>query len=36
MLTYKFENSEDNDYENADGYQEPNNKNSKFEDEDYE
>lgn len=36
MLTYKFENSEDNDYEDANGYKEPNNKNAKFEDEDYE
>ena len=35
MLSYKFENSEGNDYEDADGYKEPNNKNSKLEDEDY-
>jgi agmatinase len=36
MLTYKFENSEDSEYEDANGYKEPNNKNAKFEDEDYE
>lgn len=36
MLSYKFDNSKDNDYEDADGYKEPNSKNSKFEDDDYE
>jgi agmatinase len=36
MLSYKFEKAEGNDYEDADGFKEPNNKNSKFEDEDYE
>ncbi|NLP57570.1 agmatinase [Lutibacter sp. B1] len=35
MLSYKFDNSEDDDYENEDGYIEPNNKTSKFQDEDY-
>ena len=34
MLSYKFDNAEDDDYEDADGYQEPNHKN-KFQDEDY-
>lgn len=36
MLSYKFDNSKDNDYEDANGYKEPNSKNSKFEDDDYE
>ncbi|RXP58613.1 agmatinase [Lutibacter sp. HS1-25] len=36
MLSYKFENSEANDYEDVDGFKDPNQKNSKFEDEDYE
>lgn len=34
MLSYKFDNSEDDDYEDANGYKEPNQKN-KFQDEDY-
>jgi len=35
MLSYKFDNLELDDYENESGFKEPNNKNSKFEDEDY-
>jgi len=36
MLSYKFHNIDEDDYENIDGYNEPNNKNSKFEDDDFE
>ena len=35
MLSYKFENTEDDDYENESDYKDPNQKNSKFQDEDY-
>lgn len=35
MLSYKFDNLELDDYENESGFKEPNNKSSKFEDEDY-
>ena len=35
MLSYKFNNLELDDYENESGFKEPNNKSSKFEDEDY-
>ena len=35
MLSYKFNNAENDDYENESGYSEPNNKTSKFQDEDY-
>jgi agmatinase len=35
MLSYKFSNLDLDDYENEAGFKEPNNKNSKFEDEDY-
>lgn len=35
MLSYKFEFSEDEDYEDMEGYQEPNHKKSKFENEDF-
>lgn len=35
MLSYKFENTEDKDYDDEDGYIEPSQKNSKFKDEDY-
>ncbi|SNR60743.1 agmatinase [Lutibacter flavus] len=34
MLSYKFENTEDSDYDDIAGYKEPNNKSTKFEDED--
>ena len=34
MLSYKFENLENSDYEDIAGYKEPNNKITKFEDED--
>ena len=36
MLSYKFDNADEDDYENESGFSEPNNKNSKFQDEDYE
>lgn len=36
MLSYKFSNVEEDDYENQSGFSEPNNKTSKFQDEDYE
>jgi agmatinase len=32
MLSYKFESAEDDDYEDANGYKEPTNKSTKFED----
>lgn len=35
MLGYKFDNLELDDYDNESGFKEPNNKSSKFEDEDY-
>ena len=35
MLSYKFENSDTVDYDDLDGYKEPTNKNTKFQDEDY-
>ncbi len=35
MLSYKFDNIEEADYGNESGFKEPNNKTSKFEDEDY-
>lgn len=35
MLSYKFDNADEDDYENESGYSEPNNKTSKFQDEDY-
>jgi agmatinase len=35
MLSYKFSNLDIDDYENEAGFKEPNNKTSKFEDEDY-
>lgn len=35
MLSYKFDNTEEADYGNEAGFKEPNNKTSKFEDEDY-
>lgn len=35
MLSYKFSNLDIDDYENESGFKEPNNKSSKFEDEDY-
>jgi agmatinase len=36
MLSYKFDNADEDDYENESGFSEPNNKTSKFQDEDYE
>ncbi|MCA1760984.1 MAG: arginase family protein [Bacteroidales bacterium] len=35
MLSYKFDNTEEADYGNESGFKEPNNKTSKFEDEEY-
>ncbi|MFD0760994.1 agmatinase [Lutibacter aestuarii] len=35
MLSYKFANTEIDEYDNIDGYKEPNHKSTKFEDEDY-
>ena len=35
MLSYKFDNTEEADYGNEGGFKEPNNKTSKFEDEEY-
>ncbi|REE80388.1 agmatinase [Lutibacter oceani] len=36
MLSYKFDNADDEDYDDMKGYQEPNNKSSKFDDDDNE
>ena len=35
MLSYKFNKGDDDDYDDMDGFIEPTNKNSKFEDDDY-